>query len=321
MDRLLDLERNQFQAVRTIGVGSFSHVDFCYHIPTEDYCVLKVMSKQKLIDLDQLEHIRHEREIVELAQHPNVVRFYGSFQDESNLYMMMEYIPGGEVFSHLRTMGRFDLDTVRFYGAEICLVFQSLHEKNLIYRDLKPENLLFGQDGHIRFIDFGFAKRIVDRTYTLCGTPEYLAPEVIRGEGSGFASDWWAYGVLLYEMLVGETPFMDENENRMYQLICNGEFSFPLGIDGLTQNIIKGLLEVDCSKRLGCATQGAEEIKAHPWFEGIEWDKIYEHRYQPPLVPFVEDLTDTKNYAVYDDADLADVPVTSPVTPDMFRGF
>jgi serine/threonine protein kinase len=315
------LDLSQFQRVRTIGVGSFSHVDFCYHVPSECFCVVKVMSKQKLIELDQLEHIRHERQIIEFAQHPNVVRFYGSFQDDSNLYMMMEYIPGGEVFSHLRTMERFDLDIVRFYGAEICLVFQSLHQKGIIYRDLKPENLLFGQDGHIRFIDFGFAKRITDRTYTLCGTPEYLAPEVIRGEGSGFASDWWAYGVLLYEMLVGETPFVDENENRMYQLICNGEFSFPLGLDETTQSLIRGLLEVDCSRRLGCATEGAEEIKAHPWFEGIEWDKVYEHQYQPPLVPFVEDPSDTSNYAVYDDADVADVPLTSEVTPEMFADF
>jgi serine/threonine protein kinase len=259
--------------------------------------------------------------VIELVQHPNVVRFYGSFQDACNLYMMMEYISGGEVFMHLRTMERFELDTVRFYGAEILLVFQSLHERGIIYRDLKPENLLFGQDGHIKFIDFGFAKQIHDRTYTLCGTPEYLAPEIIRGEGSSFASDWWAYGVLLYEMLVGETPFMDPNENRMYQLICHGEFSFPPGVDEVTQDLIRGLLEVDTARRLGCAAQAAEEIKAHPWFFGIEWDKIYEQRYQPPLVPFVEDPSDSRNYADYTEEDTADIPVTSPVTPDMFAGF
>jgi len=196
-----------------------------------------------------------------------------------------------------------------------------MHQKRVIYRDLKPENLLFAQDGHIKFIDFGFAKQITDRTYTLCGTPEYLAPEIIRGEGCSFASDWWAYGVLLYEMLVGETPFVDPNEPHMYQLICRGEFSFPIGVDEVTQDLIKGLLEVDTTKRLGCAAQGAEEIKAHPWFFGIEWDKVYDHRYQAPLVPFVEDQLDTKNYADYSDQDLSDVPVTSPVTPGMFAGF
>jgi serine/threonine protein kinase len=315
------LERNQFEVIQTIGVGSFSHVDLCVHTPSQTVCVLKCMSKQKLIELAQIEHIQHERALIELVQHPNVVQFYGSFQDSCNVYMMMEYIPGGEVFSHLRTMGQFDLNTVRFYGAEILLVFQSIHQKGIVYRDLKPENLLFAQDGHVKFIDFGFAKRIEDRTYTMCGTPEYLAPEIIRGEGSSFASDWWAYGVLLYEMLVGETPFMDPNENRMYQLICHGDFSFPIGIDEVTQDLIRGLLEVDMSKRLGCAAQGPEEIKAHPWFYGIEWDKVYEHRYQPPLVPFVEGDLDAKNYARYDDVDLEDTPLTSPITPDMFNGF
>jgi serine/threonine protein kinase len=315
------LQRNQFEVIRTIGVGSFSHVDLCIHVPSQTVCVLKCMSKQKLIELAQIEHIQHERALIELVQHPNVVRFYGSFQDSCNVYIMMEYIPGGEVFSHLRTMGQFDLNTVRFYGAEILLVFQSIHQKGIVYRDLKPENLLFAQDGHIKFIDFGFAKRIEDRTYTLCGTPEYLAPEIIRGEGSSFASDWWSYGVLLYEMLVGETPFMDPNEDRMYQLVCHGDFSFPIGIDEVTQDLIRGLLEVDTAKRLGCAAQGPDEIKAHPWFYGIEWDKVYDHRYQAPLLPFVEDPLDTKNYARYDDEDLADVPVTSPITPDMFAGF
>jgi serine/threonine protein kinase len=315
------LTRDQFQVIRTIGIGSFSHVDLCFHNPSQNYCVLKVMSKQQLIELGQVEHVQYERHIISQIQHPNVVRCFGTFQDAWNCYIMMEYIPGGEVFSHLRTMERFDLDTTRFYSAEILLVFQAMHSKNIIYRDLKPENLLFGQDGHIKFIDFGFAKQITDRTYTLCGTPEYLAPEIVRGEGCSFSSDWWAYGVLVYEMLVGETPFVDENEGRMYQLIGSGEFSFPIGVDETTQDLIRGLLQVDVSKRLGCAAAGAEEIKSHPWFAGIDWDKIYNHQYQPPLVPFVENAADTQNYAEYTDQDTSDIPVTSPVTPDMFAGF
>ncbi|KAK8882623.1 hypothetical protein M9Y10_045265 [Tritrichomonas musculus] len=315
------LSLDQFQVIRTIGVGSFSHVDLCYHVPSENYCVLKVMSKQRLIELNQVEHVQSEREIIAMIHHPNVAIFYGSFQDHDSLYMMLEYIPGGEVFSHLRTLERFDLDVVRFYAAEILLVFQELHNYGIIYRDLKLENLLFTQDGHIKFIDFGFAKRIVDRTYTLCGTSEYLAPEIIRGEGASFASDWWAFGVLIYEMLVGETPFYDPNDNRMYQLICHGEISFPIGIDDTTQDLIKSLLRVDPTQRLGCTIAGAEEIKTHNWFFGIEWDKVYEHRYQPPLVPYVEDLADSNNYADYSDHDLSPVPLTAPTTPEMFAAF
>jgi serine/threonine protein kinase len=317
------LSLSQFQKVRTIGVGSFSHVDLCYHVPSETYCVVKVMSKQRLIDLNQVEHIQHEIRIIRMVQHPNIVTFYGAFQDECNLYMMMEFIPGGEVFSHLRTLERFDLDVVRFYSAEILVVFQALHERGIIYRDLKPENLLFSIDGHIKFVDFGFAKRITDRTYTLCGTPEYLAPEIIRGEGCSFSSDWWAFGILIYEMLVGETPFHseNENENHMFQLICQGEFSFPIGTDDLTQDLINGLLTVDATRRLGCAAAGAEEIMQHAWFGGIDWVKVLEHRYNAPLVPYVDDLADPINFAHYDGIDTSNIPLTSPDTPDMWVDF
>jgi serine/threonine protein kinase len=315
------LALDQFQTVRTVGVGSFSHGDLCYHVPSETFCVLKVMSKQRLIEQNQIEHIRQEREILEQIHHPNCVQYFGSFQDTCNVYMMMEYIPGGEVFAYLRSMERFDLNVARYYAAEILIVFQMLHEKGIIYRDLKPENLLFSYDGHLKFIDFGFAKRISDRTYTLCGTPEYLAPEILRGEGSSFSSDWWAFGVLVYEMLVGETPFVDQNENHMYHLICHGEFSVPIGVDEVTQDLLRGLLTVDATKRLGCAASGAEEIKSHPWFDAIEWDKVHDHVYDAPIIPCVADMSDSANYPEYTDQDLSDIPVTLPVTPDMFAGF
>lgn len=315
------LSLDQFTIIRTIGIGYFSHVDLCYHNVTENYCVLKVMSKQRIIEENQVEHVESEREILSMLNHPNIAIFYGSFQDHDSIYLMMEYVPGGEVYFHLRTLERFDVDVVRFYAAEILLVFQEMHSKGIIYRDLKPENLLFTQDGHIKFIDFGFAKRIEDRTYTLCGTPEFLAPEIIKGEGASFASDWWAFGVLIYEMMVGETPFYDDNENRMYQLICHGEISFPIGIDETTQDLIQSLLRVDPTQRLGCASEGAEEIKNHPWFYGIEWDKVYHHMYQPPLVPYVSDMADSSNYAPYTEQDVTPVPLTAPTTPDMFANF
>ena len=311
----------QFQVVRTIGVGSFSHVDLCFHVPTKKYCVLKVQAKQRIIELNQTEHVTSEVEILRLVQHPNVVKLIGTFQDSRNVYMMLEFISGGEVFSHLRTMTCFDPDVTRFYAAEILLVFQNLHSHGVIYRDLKPENLVFSSDGHIKFIDFGFAKRITDRTYTLCGTPEYLAPEIIRGEGASFSSDWWAFGILVYEFLAGQTPFVDENENRMYQKICRGSIYFPRTIDPVARNLIEGLLRVDQSRRLGCTAIGAEEIKSHMWFQGIDWAKVYAHRYQPPLVPIVESDGDSSNFADYSDpAAVQDVLASMPVDVT-FEGF
>ncbi|OHT17403.1 AGC family protein kinase [Tritrichomonas foetus] len=315
-----NLNLSQFNVIRTIGVGSFSHVELCFHSPTQKYCVLKCMSKKRVVDLNQLEHVQSEVEILRLVQHPNVVGLFGTFQDSKNVYLALEYISGGEVFSHLRTMQCFDLDVTRFYAAEILLVFQMLQSHNLVYRDLKPENLVFSADGHIKFIDFGFAKKIADRTYTLCGTPEYLAPEIIRGEGASFGSDWWAYGILIYEFLVGQTPFVDENENRMYQKICKGQVYFPSTIDPITKSLLQGLLQVDPSKRLGCTAIGAQEIMNHPWFQGIDWNKVYNHRYQAPLVPIVENEGDSSNFADYSDPSLMmDVIATEDMGD--FEGF
>lgn len=317
----LKISLDQFQIVRTIGVGSFSHVELCYHKPTQRYCVLKVQSKQRILELNQTEHVQSEIKILRKVQHPNVVKVWGTFQDNKNVYMMLEFISGGEVFSHLRTMQTFDLDVTRFYAAEILLVFQKLHTNGIVYRDLKPENLVFSHDGHIKFIDFGFAKQIVDRTYTLCGTPEYLAPEIIRGEGAGFGSDWWAFGILIYEFLIGQTPFVDENENRMYQKICRGQIYMPRSIDPITRSLIEGLLNIDPSRRLGCTAIGAEEIKTHSWFQGIDWTKVQNHRYQAPLIPIVEGEGDSSNFADYSDpATFQDVMATKAVNVH-FEGF
>ncbi|KAH0788077.1 Pkinase-domain-containing protein [Histomonas meleagridis] len=317
----MDLSLDQFEIIRTIGVGSFSHVELAFHIPSQIYCVLKIMSKERIIELNQKEHVINEVYTLRDVQHPFVVTLHGTFQDDRNVYLMQEFIAGGEVFSHLRTLQCFDLDVTRFYAAEILLVFQMLHSKGYVYRDLKPENLVFNAEGHIKFIDFGFAKRIVDRTYTLCGTPEYLAPEIIRGEGSSFCSDWWAYGILIYEFLVGQTPFVDENENKMYQKICRGQVYFPDYIDPITADFLEGLLTVDATHRLGCTAIGAEEIKQHQWFQGIDWSKVYHMRYQPPLVPIVEDDGDSSNFADYSDpATIQEVVATRPFDV-YFEGF
>lgn len=308
-----NLSLDQFTVIRTIGIGSFAHVNLCFHKPTEQFCTLKCMSKRQIIQLDQVEHVRNEKNILGILHHPNIVTVYGSFQDENFLYIMMEFIAGGEVFSHLRTNQFFDPDTVRFYAAEVFMVFEEMHKNNIVYRDLKPENLLFDAGGHIKFIDFGFAKQIDERTYTLCGTPEYLAPEIIRGEGTTFASDWWSYGVLIHELICGYTPFASLAEDDLYRTICEGVNEYPPEVDDATADFLDALFVLDPTRRLGSGSAGTDEIKNHPYFDGIDWNKMRAHAYQTPLIPMVTSPYDTSNFADF----TSQVPEYEPLDEEM----
>lgn len=173
------------------------------HASAVQHFAMKVLKKTDVVRLRQVEHVNAERFILARIRHPFIVDLYATFQDNLNIYMLLSYVPGGELFSHLRRAGRFSADVTRFYLAIIVLALRYLHAYNIIYRDLKPENLLLDHRGYLRITDFGFAKVVDDRTWTLCGTPEYLAPEIIQSDGHGKAVDWWACGILCYEMLVG----------------------------------------------------------------------------------------------------------------------
>lgn len=194
--------------------------------PDSQFHALKILRKTEVIKLKQIDHVRHERAILaDVAGHPFITTLQASFSDRDSLYMLLDYVPGGELFTYLRKFRRFDEPTARFYAAEIVLVLEFLHEEQggVAYRDLKPENLLLDAEGHIKLVDFGFAKRLGYRgdrpveTYTLCGTPEYLAPEVIQNKGHTAAVDWWALGILIYEFLTGYPPFWHNNPIEIYK--------------------------------------------------------------------------------------------------------
>merc|ERR1712194_1001644 len=170
---------------------------------------------------------------------------------------------GGELFTHLRKAGKFNNDHTRFYAAQIVMALQNLHNDSIVYRDLKPENLLLDLTGYMKITDFGFAKVVEDRTWTLCGTPEYLAPEIIQSKGHGRAVDWWALGILIFEMLAGYPPFFDENPFGIYQKILTGRIDFPRHFDVKAKDLIKRLLTHDRAKRFGCLKNGADDIKKH----------------------------------------------------------
>eukprot|EP00010_Vexillifera_abyssalis_P008521 CAMPEP_0201545572 /NCGR_PEP_ID=MMETSP0173_2-20130828/2042_1 /ASSEMBLY_ACC=CAM_ASM_000268 /TAXON_ID=218659 /ORGANISM="Vexillifera sp., Strain DIVA3 564/2" /LENGTH=351 /DNA_ID=CAMNT_0047953997 /DNA_START=235 /DNA_END=1290 /DNA_ORIENTATION=+ len=295
------LGKDSFTLVDTIGTGTFGRVFLVRCKSTKKYFAMKVMKKHDIVRLKQVEHIENERSLLASVIHPFIVPIYGAFQDNQHLYMILEYIVGGEVFSHLRRAGRFSAEVSRFYAAEIVLAFEHLHAQDIVYRDLKPENLLLDAKGHLKITDFGFAKRVTDRTWTLCGTPEYLAPEIIQSKGHGKAVDWWAFGVFLFEMLAGYPPFFDDNPFGIYEKILASKVHFPPHFDQNVKDLIRRLLVPDQSRRLGNLRGGAEDIKRHKWFKGVDWNAVLQRKVVAPIIPRYKKEGDTSNFEEYDE--------------------
>ncbi|OMJ21992.1 cAMP-dependent protein kinase catalytic subunit PRKX [Smittium culicis] len=290
---------DDFAVIKTLGTGTFGRVYLCKERKSNTFHAIKVLKKAQVVKLKQVEHISNEKNILSFIKHSFIVNLKCSFQDIRNLYMVMEFVPGGELFSHLRRAGRFPTDVARFYASEIVLAIEYLHKHNIIYRDMKPENLLLDREGHIKIADFGFAKYVTDRTWTLCGTPEYLAPEIIRGKGHGKPVDWWAIGILIFEMIAGYPPFYDNNPFGTYGKILAGELSYPSFVSHSTRDIISCLLTVDVGRRLGNLSGGSNDVKMHPWFFKICWFDIINRLIIPPIIPNYEFPGDSSNFDTY----------------------
>ncbi|KAH8816796.1 camp-dependent protein kinase A [Xylogone sp. PMI_703] len=305
------LSVDDFELIKTLGTGTFARVWLVRLAnPAEEdrdkVYALKVLRKVEVIKLKQIDHVNHERSVLaDVAGHPFITNLITSFSDFNSLYMLLDYCPGGEVFSYLRKAKRFDENTARFYAAEIVLILEFLHEQEgVAYRDLKPENLLLDAEGHIKLVDFGFAKRLGEReTYTLCGTPEYLAPEVIQSKGHTTAVDWWALGILIYEFVTGYPPFWHQNPMEIYKQIVSKPVLFPQTpvISEATKDIIRSFCTVDRSKRLGNMVGRAARVKAHPFFAGVNWDEVYERKHKGPIIPPVRFIGDTQCFDTYPD--------------------
>jgi len=292
-----------FERLETLGTGTFGRVFLVRHQETGMYLALKVLRKSLVVRLKQVQHVNNEKEILILASPcPFTICMYKHFKDQKNLYLLFEYVQGGELFSHLRSAGRFSAKTARFYAAEIVLALEFMHNLHIVYRDLKPENLLLDAKGHIKVTDFGFAKVVPDnRTFTLCGTPEYLAPEVIKGKGHGTEVDWWALGILVFEMLAGFPPFYDENPFGIYEKILLGRISFPSHFDSSARDLVKKLLASDRTRRLGNLKDGALDVKKHRFFKGLDWDAMAKRKVPAPIVPQVDHPGDTSNFEEYEE--------------------
>jgi len=318
-----------FHVGRVIGAGSFGRVSVARHTASGAVCVIKALSKAACIKDGQVRHVIDEKGMlarVSGSGHPFLVNLRGWFQDATCLYLVLDYVAGGEFFSFLRDYparfnSRMREDHARFYAAQVVLALEHLHTRGIAYRDLKPENMLMDSSGYVKVTDFGFAKDVSrGPTYTMCGTPDYLAPEVILSQGHGTAVDWWALGCVIYEMLYGFPPFYAEGDpTSTYKNILEHRIRFPSNWSPYVVDLITGLLQPDPRKRSG-VRGGIEGLKVHPWFQGLEWQYITAKKYAPPYVPKKGASAD--DTSAFDDySKLGPMTHPFPLTPDQQKLF
>ncbi|KAF8645144.1 hypothetical protein AX16_007972 [Volvariella volvacea WC 439] len=289
---------DEFELITVIGKGSFGKVMQVRKRDTSRIYALKTIRKAHIVNRNEITHTLAERLVLAQVNSPFIVPLKFSFQSEQKLYLVLAFVNGGELFHHLQREQRFNEERSRFYSAELLLALEHLHELDVVYRDLKPENILLDYTGHIALCDFGLCKLNMkgdEKTNTFCGTPEYLAPEILNGQGYNKTIDWWTLGVLLYEMLSGLPPFYDEVTDKMYEKILHDPLVFGPEIGPEARSILTGLLNRDPTRRLG--VNGAEEIKKHPFFHNhIDFKKLSEKKIQPPFKPSVASPVDVSNF-------------------------
>ncbi|KAJ5273107.1 Serine/threonine-protein kinase gad8 [Penicillium angulare] len=298
-NRQHSLKMEDFDLLKVVGKGSFGKVMQVMKKDTGRIYALKTIRKAHIISRSEVTHTLAERSVLAQINNPFIVPLKFSFQSPEKLYFVLAFVNGGELFHHLQKEQRFDINRARFYTAELLCALECLHGFKVIYRDLKPENILLDYTGHIALCDFGLCKldmKDEDRTNTFCGTPEYLAPELLLGNGYTKSVDWWTLGVLLYEMLTGLPPFYDENTNEMYRKILQEPLTFPSSdiVPPAARDLLQRLLDRDPIRRLGA--NGAAEIKSHHFFANIDWRKLLQRKYEPSFRPNVVDARDTENF-------------------------
>ncbi|CAI2735948.1 unnamed protein product [Schistosoma spindalis] len=308
-----------FDLLYVIGQGSFGKVFLVRKNNGNDKGTLyamKVLKKAVLKVRDRL-RTKLERDILTRIKHPFIVDLHYAFQTEGKVYLILEFLRGGDLFSRLSKEYMFTEDDVKFYLAEIALALNYLHSHGIVYRDLKPENVLLNEDGHVRLTDFGLSKESIfesagDRTYSFCGTVEYMAPEVVSRHGHGTAADWWSFGVLMYELLTGMLPFHSESRKDTMQMILKAKLSMPQFLSPSAQSLLRALFKRTPSNRLGYGPDGFEHLKNHEFFNTINWDDLLNGCIQPPFKPPCSSINDILNF---DSEYTSRTPHDSPCPP------
>jgi len=288
-----------FEFLKVLGKGTFGKVILCREKSSSHLYAIKILKKDVIIKKDEVEHTKTENRVLQKTRHPFLIGLKYSFTTSDRLCFVMEYVNGGELFFHLSRERQFSEDRTMFYGAEIISAIAYLHSRGIIYRDLKLENLLLDEDGHIKIADFGLCKEDIQwgkTTKTFCGTPEYLAPEVLEDNDYGRAVDWWGVGVVMYEMMVGRLPFYNRDHDILFELILMEEVRFPKNLTSEAKELLGGLLIKDPAKRLGGGPEDAQAVKEHAFFASINWTDLEKKRITPPFKPQVISDTDTRYF-------------------------
>jgi len=300
----LNLKFSDLNTLAVLGSGTFGRVTLVQDKKSKSVFALKAMLKSEIVAHKQQANVMNEKNVMISSNHTFVLRLYQTFKDPKKLYMLLEFVQGGELFSVLHTATGDGVPdaSAKFYGAAVMLALGYLHNKDIAYRDMKPENCLIDSQGYPKLVDFGFAKVISGKSYTLCGTPEYLAPELVLARGHNKAVDYWAFGILLYEMEAGYSPFSDPqgmDQVVICKNIVNGRLTFPRNFNADLKDLVKRLLSREVSTRLGNLKGGVDDIRRHDWFRTFDFEALLKRNLKAPWVPKVSSVTDVSNFDPY----------------------
>lgn len=302
----------------TLGCGAFGRVKLARYKGKDQFYALKCQSKAAITESGLQDHVLNEMRVMRRIDHPFIAKLYLALQDNKFIYFVLELLQGGELFTHLRNRGKLSEQSARFYAASVVYVFSTLHAKKIAYRDLKPENLVMDGNGYIKLVDFGLAKQLLSgKTWTLCGTPDYLAPEIILNEGHDLAVDYWALGVLIYEMVVGAPPFYAEDPMEVYEKILSGNPAMPTFFTRNLADLIKKLLRSQQAKRLGNTRGGTAAVVKHKWFNSFDWVGLENGETKSPHRPTINSKDDITNFDQFDEGE---IPVISSTCIFSFSG-
>ncbi|KAH7885088.1 hypothetical protein F5I97DRAFT_1328941 [Phlebopus sp. FC_14] len=306
---------DDFNFLAVLGKGNFGKVMLAEEKRTNALYAIKVLKKEFIIDNDEVESTRSEKRVFLAAareRHPFLLGLHSCFQTETRVYFVMEYVSGGDLMLHIQRK-QFSLRQAKFYASEVLLALEYFHANGIIYRDLKLDNILLTLDGHVKVADYGLCKEDMwygSTTSTFCGTPEFMAPEILLEQRYGRAVDWWAFGVLTYEMLLGQSPFRGDDEDEIFDAILEDEPLYPITMPRDAVSILQKLLTRDPSRRLGSSEADAEEIKRHPFFKDVNFDDVLNKRIPPPYFPTINGSADTSNF---DEEFTREQPTLTPV--------